>query len=226
MFTVCRIQNTTDEVRQLYAFEFQPDQIYIIPDSEREGWANDDNVMLAITSEEFIILDDVAPIIGISNQLNYLKGLNRMNVVIADSTKKLDVIQKGFPDYSGHPYFADSVWGTAPAKDPETPETPRISYFYLSFNQDVRIQGATVENSIANLGDFYALHLTYGVGGPVVGEFVAKRGLLPGVSSKWERILPDSQVVPQGICFRLTYSNNGDLPVHVVCAFDLRRIPA
>lgn len=223
MFTICRIQNTTDEVKQLYAFEFQPNQIYLIPDSEREGWANDDNVVLAIAAEEFIILNDVAPIAGISNQLDYLKGLNRMNVVITDSSKKLDVVQKGFPDYSGYPYFADSVWGIAPAKIDETPTT---SYFYLSFSQDVRIQGATVENSIANTGDYYALHLTYGVGGPVVGEFVAKRGLIPGIVSKWERILPDSQTIPQGICFRLTYVNNGALPVHVVCAFDLRRIPA
>lgn len=215
MFTVCRIQNVTNEVRQLYAFEFQPDQIYTIPDSEREGWASDDNVMLAITSEEFIILDATASIIGISEQLDYLKGLNRMDVAIINSAK-LDVTQKGFPDYTGYPYFADSVWGEAPAN--------QTSYFYLSFDQDVRIQGATVENSTANSGDYYMIHLTYGVGGPVVGEFVTKRGLVPGVKSKWERILPDSQVVPQGICFRLSYVNTGDLPVFVVGTFDLRRI--
>lgn len=137
-------------------------------------------------------------------------------VIIKETENTLHVVQKGLPDFTGYSYFSDSVWGVAAAN--------QVSHFYLGFDEIVAIQGGSVEvDENVNQGDFFALDFTYGIGGPVVGSLVTKKGVMP--STMWARSLPDAKEIPVGIKLRLTYNNTGTNDVFVIVAYDLRRTP-
>jgi hypothetical protein len=71
-FSICYIENISGEVKRLNGKEFQDDEIYQIPDSEREKWIND-AVIDEIEAENFQIHDIEGAIEDIGCQVFHLK---------------------------------------------------------------------------------------------------------------------------------------------------------
>ena len=138
------------------------------------------------------------------------------SVKIVASSSVLQIQEKGFPDFTGYPFFSDSVHGNAVAG--------QVSYFYLSFDETIRLQGGGFRvGETASEEDFVSVELTYGEGGPVVGSFLDRMYVWPG--RVWEKFLPDSKEIPVGVCLRLTYNSFGADDVAVTGWYDMRRAP-
>lgn len=125
---------------------------------------------------------------------------------------------KGFPDYSGYPRLVKGGYGVALAG--------QKSYFYTYFNKKVKIQGGTiwVENK-AVWGDYIDVDLTYGVDGPIVGQFVESVYMRPGQNTYWECFSEDAQDIPVGVCLRLGYTSVGEEDIKIIFDYRLRRTP-
>jgi hypothetical protein len=74
--SVCKIKNLTGDITPLYEHEFQIDEIFEITSDKREAWATNDDVLIAISNENFEIHNEDGAINGISNQIDWLKGSN------------------------------------------------------------------------------------------------------------------------------------------------------
>lgn len=57
--------------------EYSIGQIINISDSERLTFACDDDVMKAICDESIVIMNGVGEVVGISNQISYLKDFSQ-----------------------------------------------------------------------------------------------------------------------------------------------------
>lgn len=69
------IKNVSGEVKQLHIKEFAIDEVYEILEADRKNWANNDDVIVAITNEDFEIHNHLGAISGINNQINHLKSI-------------------------------------------------------------------------------------------------------------------------------------------------------
>jgi len=74
MYTVCKIKNMTGEVTTLHGHEFQVAEVYTIQETVRKSWATSDDVVCAITDEDFEIHDADGVISGVSDQIDWLKS--------------------------------------------------------------------------------------------------------------------------------------------------------
>lgn len=138
------------------------------------------------------------------------------SVKIVESSPILQIQESGFPDFTGFPFFSDSVHGIALAG--------QISYFYLSFDEVIRLQGGGFRvGPTADETDYVSVELVYGEGGPVVGVFLERMYVWPG--RVWEKFLPDSKEIPVGVCLRMTYHSSGAEDVSVTGWYDMRRTP-
>lgn len=79
-YTICKLQNISGEIKQLHLKEFQIDEVYLIPDSERESWAMNDDVILSITDENFKVLNDFNSSMTIANQILFLQSYTDKNI--------------------------------------------------------------------------------------------------------------------------------------------------
>lgn len=221
MYPICRIKNLTDEVLRLYAYEFQPQATYAVPDSEREGWASDDAAMAALAAGEIEIRDVNDEVVGgLAQQAAYLIGLDT-HVRIVGSETNIGTQEKAFPDYTGYPYFGSGNCGGLAIAGQTTS-------WYLGFDKVVKIGGGGLhvgENCV--LGDTVGMAMTYGVGGPVVGVFLDTLRPIPVTGGfRWERRdNRDYKDIPLGIYLRLSYTSVGETDVPTTAWFDLRRTP-
>jgi hypothetical protein len=69
-----QIKNISGEVKELHIKEFQIDEIYDIPNIERNSWASNEDVIKAITNASFQVYLENTAIINITKQLDYLNG--------------------------------------------------------------------------------------------------------------------------------------------------------
>lgn len=72
-YGICKIKNETNEITTLNGKEFAIDEIFKIEDEVRISWATCDAVIISISEENFKIHDSVGEIVGISNQIDWLK---------------------------------------------------------------------------------------------------------------------------------------------------------
>lgn len=73
-FSECKIKNISGSIKTLHGKEFAINEIYQIQDTHRVSWATDDNVITAITDENFQIHDGGNNAVsGLNNQIDLLK---------------------------------------------------------------------------------------------------------------------------------------------------------
>lgn len=66
-----------DTISHVYAgMTIEPDESYVIQATELSAWQNSDNLLTDITSGKAQINNGTADIVGISNQINYLKDID------------------------------------------------------------------------------------------------------------------------------------------------------
>jgi hypothetical protein len=140
-------------------------------------------------------------------------------VILTAASLTVPTVQKGFPDYSGYPYFGDSLIGTAIAG--------QTTVFYIAFDKPVRIQGGgfRVGGGCA-FGDYMIADMTYLQTPYVVGQFINKMHVWGG--RVWEKATPDCQLVPVGIYLRMRYVSVapvGSPSVNIWGWYDMRRVP-
>jgi len=98
MYSVCSIKNISGEIQQLHEKEFTIDETFIISDDQRYLWANNSDVITAISSGLFQIIGYNGGIENISDQINYLKDLNNpLSSEKRDPTGKLRVHETSRP---------------------------------------------------------------------------------------------------------------------------------
>lgn len=69
-----QIKNLSGAINSLHLHEFQIDEVYDIPKVEESSWSENDDVLIAISSGDIQIQDSGTPVVGISNQIDFLKG--------------------------------------------------------------------------------------------------------------------------------------------------------
>jgi hypothetical protein len=74
IYPICKIKNNTGSILRLHEYEFQPDDVFIIDDSKRIGWASNETVIESINNSTIKILDENDIIQTIENGINLLEG--------------------------------------------------------------------------------------------------------------------------------------------------------
>lgn len=220
-YSTCVLKNTSGSVLELHVYQFPVDGAYEVPDDERDGWAENSDVLLALANGQIEVQDGSGVAVGdLAMQTHYLLSLE-MSVRIAHADETLGTQEKAFPDYTGYPYFANGdCGGLAPAG--------QTTKWYLGFDKVVKIGGGGVHvGESCVVGDTLCMEMTYGVDGPVVGVFLdTLRPISVSGGFRWERRdSRDYKDIPIGIYLRLSYASTGGEDVPVTAWFDLRRTP-
>jgi hypothetical protein len=84
-----KIKNTTISNITLVGTVISPSAYYSIVESERSEWANDDEVLIAISSGNCVMNNGVSDIVGINDQLSYIKNNLAVNVKTQKETDKI-----------------------------------------------------------------------------------------------------------------------------------------
>lgn len=74
MYPICRLKNISGEAVHLHLKTFEIDEVLTVADIDRMSWASNDDTLVAITHGKIAVYNATAPVAGISNQIDYLKG--------------------------------------------------------------------------------------------------------------------------------------------------------
>lgn len=173
-YPICKIKNISGEIKSLHEKEFQIDEIFMIEDSKRQGWANNDDVITAIVNNDFEIHDATEAIIGINNQIDYLKT-NIPKTVEITNEPKIEYTSK---------YFMKAV---AVRKDCPKGTTTNI---------DLKIEKITEDLGVEELEKETNCIYKYLKGGVVFAE---GSGAMRGDSTRFSIIDKDAVLVTLGV---------------------------
>jgi len=80
MYSICKLENITGAALNLLEHSFAIDEIFTIEDSRRGYWMTSDDVIAHIVDEKIRVWSGSDLIIGISNQIDYLKNVQKFDV--------------------------------------------------------------------------------------------------------------------------------------------------
>lgn len=76
MYAVCKLKNISGETKTYCGQELTANQEYLIPDTERTSWANDDDVIAAIPIADLQVGDGSQWLTSYADQLDLLRNTN------------------------------------------------------------------------------------------------------------------------------------------------------
>lgn len=86
MYNICKIKNISGETQDIRKY-WDIDEEYLIPDNLRVAYANDSNIMSAITNSIFQIGDGITYFTDIATQIGYLLSILPKDVVITNEPR-------------------------------------------------------------------------------------------------------------------------------------------
>lgn len=219
MYPVCKIKNISGEIKALHEHIFQIDELFVIEDSQRDGWASNDDVLTAITEVQFQIYNETEAIEGVSDQIDYLKNIGVQPVSIKSSETVLPSKIQGFRVLDGYLYFKKGVRLTCSAG--------QVTSVDVKFTQNMLLcgGGCRLNDKVAE-GDYVEFFIVdvdnllgYGAG-TVLAKFVETDYCWAG--KNWEVLLEDAKEIPAGIYLRITYTSVGQEEVKMYGWFTMR----
>ena len=217
----CKIVNISGEILQLHLYEFQIDGEYVIPDEERNNWANNDDTIIAISNELIEIHNENGKIEGVNNQIEYLK---QKKIQVELSNIKEDVVIRNrisaLPDFTGKNVFIKGYRFTTTPQD--------NTYHEAAYNQTMMLQGISIHSDEnVNYGDYIEIEMVdvdglYFPVGTVLGKFAETIYLWS--NREYERICEDAKTLFPGLYIRVRYISTGIEPVKMIIEHHLRTL--
>jgi hypothetical protein len=206
---VCKIKNISGEIQQLHLKEFIIDEIYDIPSNEQSQWANNDDVIIAISNRFFEIHNENGPISSISDQINWLK---RNTTTVVDAK----VISQ--PPFSEPMYRTKRNATSDPISCPAN-ETVEIDYL---ITEERFVFGGEIIIKNAEFGDFLTASVydrnsvipelyraTVCENWPTVSEYIEKQWIpvsTGNITVQSINTYPLNAKITSGLFLRITYS--------------------